>query len=67
MECRHPLVPTGAGLLPVAGARVHAGETATPRPLQVAGGDFPGDTSGQWIHADPDPAGQTLYIEAWAD
>jgi hypothetical protein len=41
MECCHPLVPTVAGLLLVASARVHAGETAATRPLQVTGGDFP--------------------------
>ena len=41
MDCRHPLVPTVAGMLLVAGARVHAGEAGTPGPLQVTGGDFP--------------------------
>ena len=25
------------------------------------------DTAGQWIHADPDDADRTLYVEAWAD
>ena len=40
MDCRHPLVPTVAGMLLVAGARVHAGEAGTPGPLQVTGGDF---------------------------
>ena len=41
MDCRHPLVPTVAGMLLVAGARVHAGEAGTPGRLQVTGGDFP--------------------------
>lgn len=41
MECRHLLAPAAAGLLLVAGARVHAGETDPPPPLHVAGGDFP--------------------------
>lgn len=41
MDCRHPFVPTVAGMLLVAGARVHAGEAGTPGPLQVTGGDFP--------------------------
>ena len=41
MDCRHPLVPAVAGMLLVAGARVHAGEAGTPGPLQVTGGDFP--------------------------
>ncbi|MGR4875074.1 hypothetical protein [Pseudoxanthomonas sp. LARHCG66] len=26
-----------------------------------------GDTGGIWIHADPDDATRTLYVEAWAD
>ena len=41
MDCRHPFVPAVAGMLLVAGARVHAGEAGTPGPLQVTGGDFP--------------------------
>ena len=50
MDCRHPLVPAVAGMLLVAGARVHAGEAGTPGPLQVTGGGSPAPVRGRPLY-----------------